>query len=502
VTLQTDDPRLLSLDTEMIQEAWAGIRRDCAGFIKAFVKIHNEDTGEPMLFALWPEQERVLKEVHEHRLNVILKARQLGFTWLCLAYCLWRMLCRAGLRTAAVSRTESEAKELVDRVVLMLRHLPQWMVTYGKPSDKGVTWESTSLEVKVHHPNGEDSRFQAYPAGPESARSYTASVLLLDEWAAQEYAKAIWTAAFPTINRPTGGKVIGLSTAKRGTFHEEVWNGAVTGDNGFHPIFVPWHADPRRDSGWYEATKKALPHAYRSEYPATPEEAFSVGEGAAFSEWDERIHVPFDRDWYPPSGWKIYRAYDSGYATRAACLWIAVDNDGRAIVYREYYPTQVTDPEQAKKIKELSKAPDGSDEVIAYTVCDPACKQKKSATGIDTIETFAKLGVPMIPGDNSRQLGWRKMHEWLKPYQGADGQTTARLLFTKACVNSRRTIPSLLVDKSNPEDVDSDGEDHCADALRYFLMSRPSAPISEAEKNRRRRRQQQASRPINKWTGY
>ena len=209
MTLQTDDPRLLSLDTEMIQEAWAGIRRDCAGFIKAFVKIHNEDTGEPMLFALWPEQERVLKEVHEHRLNVILKARQLGFTWLCLAYCLWRMLCRAGLRTAAVSRTESEAKELVDRVVLMLRHLPQWMVTYGKPSDKGVTWESTSLEVKVHHPNGEDSRFQAYPAGPESARSYTASVLLLDEWAAQEYAKAIWTAAFPTINRPTGGRLLG-----------------------------------------------------------------------------------------------------------------------------------------------------------------------------------------------------------------------------------------------------------------------------------------------------
>jgi hypothetical protein len=35
-------------------------------------------------------------------------------------------------------------------------------------------------------------------------------------------------------------------------------------------------------------------------------------------------------------------------------------------------------------------------------------------------------------------------------------------------------MPALVSDDTNPEDVDSDGEDHAADALRYWAMSRPS----------------------------
>jgi hypothetical protein len=42
------------------------------------------------------------------------------------------------------------------------------------------------------------------------------------------------------------------------------------------------------------------------------------------------------------------------------------------------------------------------------------------------------------------------------------------------CAYLARTIPSLVSDKHKPEDVDSDGEDHSADALRYFAMSRPA----------------------------
>jgi hypothetical protein len=37
-----------------------------------------------------------------------------------------------------------------------------------------------------------------------------------------------------------------------------------------------------------------------------------------------------------------------------------------------------------------------------------------------------------------------------------------------------RTLPSMVSDERDPEDVDTDGEDHAVDALRYFVMGRPS----------------------------
>jgi hypothetical protein len=47
------------------------------------------------------------------------------------------------------------------------------------------------------------------------------------------------------------------------------------------------------------------------------------------------------------------------------------------------------------------------------------------------------------------------------------------IYFFDTCVDSIRTIPSMQHDKVKPEDLDSDGEDHCADEVRYACMSRP-----------------------------
>jgi hypothetical protein len=57
------------------------------------------------------------------------------------------------------------------------------------------------------------------------------------------------------------------------------------------------------------------------------------------------------------------------------------------------------------------------------------------------------------------------------------------LTVSPECPYTVRTIPALVSDSHKPEDVDSDGEDHAADALRYFVMSRP--PLSQAANPRR-----------------
>src|SRR5690606_28332512 len=71
-----------------------------------------------------------------------------------------------------------------------------------------------------------------------------------------------------------------------------------------------------------------------------------------------------------------------------------------------------------------------------------------------------------------RVVGWRVLREYLRPFL-KDGVLTAQLQVFSTCTEFIRTVPSLIHDDRNPEDVDSDGEDHAGDEVRYAVMSRP-----------------------------
>jgi hypothetical protein len=55
------------------------------------------------------------------------------------------------------------------------------------------------------------------------------------------------------------------------------------------------------------------------------------------------------------------------------------------------------------------------------------------------------------------------------------------LYFLDCCDDSIRTVPSLQVDETDPEDLDTEGEDHAADELRYACMGRPWVEYAEEE---------------------
>jgi hypothetical protein len=449
------------------------MRRDKAYFIENYCHIENKDIAEQMeLFKLWDGQKKALQAFDDYRLNITLKARQMGLTWLALSYSNQQMIYQPGYTVVGLSKKEDDAKELVRRVKFQLENMPQWLIREHDPKRPfPITYSTTTLSIQLYHDGKETSRFIAMPAAKDSGRSFTANLVIIDEWAFQQWAHEIWTAAYPTINRPTGGKVIGISTGLRGTLFEEIWNGATTEENGFHATFLPWTTDPRRTKEWYEETKKALPRSYRQEYPTNPEDAFTAGEGAFFGEWDQAIHVK--QHWYPPKSWTIVGAYDYGYSSRACYKWYALSPDGWARCYREYYPTKVRVSEQARAIAEMSKRQDGTPEEIDYTVADTQCWTPNGETGETIAETFANNGVPMIKADKEHHSGWARLHEWLAPYADEWGNQTALLTFTPNCPNTIRTYPSLIQDENNPEKLKEGQEDHCQDVDRYFVMSRP-----------------------------
>jgi hypothetical protein len=471
-------------------------------FITYYVYIEDKTSPEGIsLFSLWPKQERALYMLQKEQFLIALKARQLGLTWLVLVDTLFNMVRVKNYTAIAISkRDDPDAIELSLRMQLVLRHLPSWLIRPKSQSKdwNGLTWSANDHEVYIYRPDGESSRFMTLPASPDTAHSFTANRVILDEWALHPFAADIWTGAFPTMNRAGfSGQVIGLSTGRRNTLFEEIWNKAKQGINRFKTIFLSWRADPRRTQEWYEQTKIDLPNTWRSQYPEREEDAFAVGEGAFFVEWDDNVHI-FADHWIPPKGWTIIGGYDAGFAAPACFKWYAVTPDGRLKCFREYYPTRTTDCDQAREIIRRSCYDDGNEQdvlihyhknrerveekihvtgtpfEIEYVAADTDAWVPERGSGESTAEVFINYSLPMIQATKNLENGWRRLHQWLKPMDGPDGNKTALLTFTKDCANTIRTYPVCEQSKTNPEDISKESEHHAQDVDRYVVMSRPA----------------------------
>ena len=205
---------------------------------------------------------------------------------------------------------------------------------------------------------------------------------------------------------------------------------------------------------------------------------WDVLEGQVFPEFDREKHVIEPQS--IPAHWKRFRAMDWGYNDPCCVLWFAVAPDGRLWVYRELYVRRVLSSEIAAQVRTLSEG-----ERIAYTVASPDAWQQrglKGAEGTSIAEVFAKNGVPLIPADNARIPGWQRVRENLAT--APDGRPY--LLIFSTCRNLIRTLPALVYDERNAEDVSDRSEDHAPEALRYGLMSRPRAAAAAPQKPGRR----------------
>jgi phage terminase large subunit len=224
----------------------------------------------------------------------------------------------------------------------------------------------------------------------------------------------------------------------------------------------------------YVASLQGLPEDMRK---AFLEGSWDVFEGQYFKEWNRDLHVCKPKALL--TYYKKFIAIDYGYAAPSAALWMYLDGDGVANVYRELYGPGFTYETLAKEISALTP----ETEKIEYMVADPAIWAKKGEnsnelSGAELFSTAyrtARGSLPMlIKANNDRVVGWNTMREYMKAIPAPDGKAMTKLQIWENCVNTIKTIPKLIYDDRNPEDLNSDGEDHAADALRYGLMSRPN----------------------------
>lgn len=260
-------------------------------------------------------------------------------------------------------------------------------------------------------------------------------------------------------------------------------------------IFIPakvqenkflMEADPS-----YISRLRALPE---SEMRALLYGDWDIYEGQYFAEFkndpthyaDRKFtHVipPFE---VPPE-WRLYRSFDFGYAKPFSVAWWAVDFDGRLYRILELYGCKKGQNGTDVANEGVKWTPEEIFNTVAETeknhawlrgkdirgVADPSIWDK--SRGKSVAETAEEKGIYFEPGDNSRIAGWMQVR-----YRFSFDKAGIPMMYIFSnCKGFIRTIPTLQFDKTRVEDLNTEGEDHIADEVRYICMANPIRPAHE-----------------------
>lgn len=218
---------------------------------------------------------------------------------------------------------------------------------------------------------------------------------------------------------------------------------------------------------------------------------WSIVAGAVFGDkWRHGRHtIPK----FPiPDWWPLWRGADDGYAAPAAVYWLTQDPHLKTFyIIDELYRRGMRPETMARIILEKDK----SIEVINHA--GHVYRNQNALTGLMDSGAFADVGTQEgIPRGNSmNKLGCRfkpaekwpgsrvhrvqnfhrmmapnKRHPVFKADGTVDYYQAGIRFFREKCPYAIDTIPTLPRDKDDPEDVDTDAEDHPFDGVTYGLQ--------------------------------
>lgn len=251
-------------------------------------------------------------------------------------------------------------------------------------------------------------------------------------------------------------------------------------DYNFVPARVYDNAEIMNNDPDYVHRLEALPKELREAYLNGNWDMF---EGQFFSEWNRETHVIEPKALLP--NYKRFISIDYGFNAPSAVYWYAVDYIGRVYVYRELYESGLTFEQLGQKIAQMTPGETSlvsgmvfnEQKAINYITFDPSINAKKGETGVSGASLLLKglkdndLNCGFIPANNNRKYGWGIVREFLKVGPDAYSRSSSRLQFFSTCFNAIRTIPEQIYSATQLEDLDTDGEDHAADSIRYGLVT-------------------------------
>jgi hypothetical protein len=232
---------------------------------------------------------------------------------------------------------------------------------------------------------------------------------------------------------------------------------------------MPTGANPFIKAGEIEAMRGDMGERIASQ--EIDAEFLEVG-GRFFDEWDEAEHtelLPYSPGEQPGS-WEYFGGLDWGYGSPFAFVLCSIDRAGTTRVIGEVHEERLITTEQAGKVLALLNAW-RIDRKRVPTFADPRMfhdAKRANLIGEADIEAFWRAGLNCVKANDNRIQGWNTLREWL---HRPSGFKIAR----GHCPKLISLFPQMVHDEVRMEDMDTSGDDHLHDCLRYALHTRRMA---------------------------
>ena len=209
--------------------------------------------------------------------------------------------------------------------------------------------------------------------------------------------------------------------------------------------------------------------------------------GQVFTEWrddpdhyHDRLNTHVIQPFLIPEGWRIVSAMDWGYTRPFSIGWYAYDREGTMYRIREFYGinkegtpnvgARMSADAVAKEMRRIEAEDPNLKGREIVRVADPAIWASQGTESIERI--FRNERIYWQKAVNDRINGKMQVHHRL----AFDERGKPMLQVFNTCRHFIRTVPNLVYDQADVEDVDTDGEDHIYDELRYACMRHPISP--------------------------
>lgn len=209
--------------------------------------------------------------------------------------------------------------------------------------------------------------------------------------------------------------------------------------------------------------------------------------GQVFTEWrdnpdhyHDRLNTHVIQPFLIPKEWRVLCSMDWGYTRPFSVGWYTFDKEGTMYRIKEFYGickegtpnvgARMPAEAVAKEMKRIESEDPNLRGREIVRVGDPAIWGSQGTESIGAI--FRREGIYFQKAVNDRINGKMQVHHRM----AFDERGKPMLYVFNTNRNFIRTVPSLVYDQADVEDVDTDGEDHIYDELRYACMRHPISP--------------------------
>lgn len=461
--------------------------------------IDEHDLERPVkAFGIKPYTPILVDEYLKNSRLYVAKSRQIMATWTFSALALHTAQFNAFRKVFVISKKEIDANELVGRMRHVYASQPKWLRNVC-PLEKPFRDQPQGT---IHYKNGSVCR--GLPQGAEQIRSYTASVIIIDEASFLDELTETYKACGPSAG--TTGKIIVFSSAGAGPFGEmceikekKDWGEPIipglwrkVNSQGIPVLTLHYSCDPGKDPSteegkkWLDQVVKDYKGGINSpDWRQEMEIDFTISKGTIIFDYLTQMEpqLRFSITDEPPAFWdlcKFYGGLDWGIQNNAAFTVIAEDPKGNFWLVWEWFGKRKSPEQAAIEIRECPFF-----DRLQWIAADPTMWTDNQSRK-DGYTSFARIFSEEIPahlalnlmaahGRNDNAM-ITKLHAWFNLPE-------PKMKINYACGNYWQELKNLkwieaLPGKNSSEKI-VDKDNHQWDSAKYIILSHPTAAVVE-----------------------